>query len=86
MLIFNILGIFHNFDFTNIKKKNNIRVCPAFLREKVRKICNCPRPHSSFVTEMRTDEFIKRILTLKDNLFRVVFQITGDHNLSEEIV
>jgi len=25
-------------------------------------------------------------LTLKDNLFRVVFQITGDHNLSEEIV
>ena len=26
------------------------------------------------------------ILTLKDNLFRVVFQITGDHNLSEEIV
>ena len=50
-----------------------------FIREKVRKICNCPRPHSSFVTEMRTDEFIKRILILKDNLFRVVFQITGDH-------
>lgn len=66
-------------------KKNNIRICPAFLREKVRKICNCPRPHSSFVTEMRTDEFIKRILILKDNLFRVVFQITGDHNLSEEM-
>lgn len=58
----------------------------CFSSGKVRKICNCPRPHSSFVTEMRTDEFIKRILTLKDNLFRVVFQIMGDHNLSEEIV
>ena len=67
-------------------KKNNIRICPDFLREKVSKICKCPLSHSSFVTEMRTDEFIKRILILKDNLFRVVFQIMGDHNLSEEIV
>ena len=58
----------------------------CFSSQKVFKFRDCPRPHSSFVTEMRTDEFIKRILTLKDNLFRVVFQIMGDHNLSEEIV
>ena len=35
---------------------------------------------------MRTDEFIKRILPLKDNLFRVAFRITKDRNLSEQIV
>lgn len=35
---------------------------------------------------MRTDEFIKRILPLKDNLNRVAFRITGDKTLSEQIV
>ena len=35
---------------------------------------------------MRTDEFIKRILSLKDNLYRVAFRITGDKSVSEQIV
>lgn len=35
---------------------------------------------------MRTDEFIKRILPLKDNLYRVAFRITGDKSVSEQIV
>ncbi|MCD8268065.1 MAG: RNA polymerase subunit sigma-70 [Parabacteroides sp.] len=35
---------------------------------------------------MRTDEFITRILPLKDNLLRVAFRITGDAERSEQIV
>ena len=35
---------------------------------------------------MRTDEFIKRILPLKDNLYRAAFRITGDRILSEQVV
>lgn len=50
------------------------------------KFATLPYPHSSIITEMRTDEFIKRILPLKDNLYRVAFRITGDRNLSEQIV
>lgn len=36
--------------------------------------------------EMGTDEFITKILPLKDNLFRVAFRITGDAKRSEQIV
>ena len=35
---------------------------------------------------MRTDEFITRILPLKDNLLRVAFRITGNADRSEQIV
>jgi DNA-directed RNA polymerase specialized sigma24 family protein len=35
---------------------------------------------------MRTDEFITRILPLKDNLLRVAFRITGNAACSEQIV
>ncbi|KKB56545.1 MULTISPECIES: sigma factor [Parabacteroides] len=35
---------------------------------------------------MRTDEFITRILPLKDNLLRVAFRITGNAERSEQIV
>lgn len=35
---------------------------------------------------MRTDDFIKRILPLKDNLLRVAFRITGDKDQAERIV
>lgn len=35
---------------------------------------------------MRTDEFIRRILPLKDNLYRIAFRITGDTDLSKQIV
>lgn len=35
---------------------------------------------------MRTDEFITKILPLKDNLLRVAFRITGDAARSEQIV
>ena len=34
---------------------------------------------------MRTDEFITRILPLKDNLLRVAFRITGNAERSEQI-
>lgn len=35
---------------------------------------------------MRTDEFITKILPLKDNLLRVAFRITNDVARSEQIV
>lgn len=35
---------------------------------------------------MSTDDFIKRILPLKDNLLRVAFRITGDKEQAERIV
>lgn len=35
---------------------------------------------------MSTDDFIKRILPLKDNLLRVAFRITGDKEQAEWIV
>ena len=35
---------------------------------------------------MKTDEFITRILPLKDNLLRVAYRITGNAERSEQIV
>lgn len=35
---------------------------------------------------MKTDKFIEQILPLKDNLYRMAFRITGDKELSEQIV
>lgn len=35
---------------------------------------------------MRTGDFIIRILPLKDNLFRIAFRITGDADVSRQIV
>lgn len=36
--------------------------------------------------EMKTNEFEKRVLPLKDNLLRVAYRITGDVERSEKIV
>ena len=35
---------------------------------------------------MKTEEFKKQILPLKDNLFRVAFRITGDRERAEQVV
>lgn len=56
------------------------------FHQKKRKNATLFYPDSSIIAEMRTDEFIKQILPLKNNLFRVAFRITRNTELAEQIV
>lgn len=50
------------------------------------KLCNLDTYNHNFGSSMGTNEFTTKILPLKNNLFRVVFRITGDVEQSEQIV
>lgn len=79
------------YDFTvtsaNIVKKNYIAVYITLSgKKKCLLTATFSWGHSSNMKEMGTDEFITKILPLKDNLLRVAFRITGDAKRSEQIV